>query len=194
MVDCTITIGSDSDPYGLLVISDTSDAILTSPRSFLLIFYLPLPLHTENNIVLCSLAPHKTLYRLDLTHTVFYCIPKHYTAYIDLDTLCSTPLYCVLSIILRFSSRYIGFALISFDLLLLTSDYVYGLTSSLTLIYPITIDQDIHPFYHHLSSYRSQPRNRFNQTFAPFRSFISFQCYIFYYILVLVWLFSDHTA
>ena len=47
MVDCAITIGSDSDPYGLLVISDPSDAISTSPRSFLLIFYLPLPFYTE---------------------------------------------------------------------------------------------------------------------------------------------------
>jgi hypothetical protein len=56
MVDCAITIGSDSDPYGLLVISDPSDAISTSPRSFLLIIYLPLPLHTENNIILRSLA------------------------------------------------------------------------------------------------------------------------------------------
>ena len=46
-VDCAITIGSDSDPYGLLVISDPSDAISTSPRSFLLIFYPPLPFYTE---------------------------------------------------------------------------------------------------------------------------------------------------
>src|SRR6202451_1461129 len=41
-VDRTIAIGLDFDPYGLLVISDPSDAILTSPRLFLLIFYLPL--------------------------------------------------------------------------------------------------------------------------------------------------------
>src|ERR1700689_3593697 len=75
MVDCTITIASDSDPYGLLVISDPSDAISTSQRSFLLIFYLPLPLHTENNIVLHSLALRQTSYRFDLTHTVFYCVP-----------------------------------------------------------------------------------------------------------------------
>ena len=33
-----ITIGSDFDPYGLLVVSDLSDAISTSPRLFLLIF------------------------------------------------------------------------------------------------------------------------------------------------------------
>jgi hypothetical protein len=38
LADCTITIGSDSDPYGLLVVSDPSDAISTSPRLFLLIF------------------------------------------------------------------------------------------------------------------------------------------------------------
>src|ERR1700734_855592 len=110
MVDCAITIASDSNPYKLLVISDPSDAISTSPRSFLLIFYLPLPSHTENNVVPRSLALHKTLYCLDLTHTAFYCIPRHYTAYIDLDTLRSTSFYCVLSIILHFSSRFIGFA------------------------------------------------------------------------------------
>ena len=38
LADCTITIGSDSNPYGLLVVYDPSDAILTSPRLFLLIF------------------------------------------------------------------------------------------------------------------------------------------------------------
>ena len=42
-VDCAIPIASDSGPYRLLVISDPSDAISTSLRSFLLIFYLPLP-------------------------------------------------------------------------------------------------------------------------------------------------------
>src|ERR1700689_1930004 len=146
MVDCTITIASDSDPYGLLVISDPSDAISTSPRSFLLIFYLPLPLHTENNIVLRSLALHKTSYRFTSTHTAFYCVPRPYTAYIDLDTPRSTSFYCVLLIILCFSSRFIGFASISFDLLIQTSDYVYRHIPTLTLLYPINIGQDIHPF------------------------------------------------
>jgi hypothetical protein len=150
LVDCAITIASDSDPYGLLVISDPSDAISTSPRSFLLIFYLPLPLQTENNIVLCSLALRKTSYRFASTHTAFYCVPKPYTTYIDLDTPRSTSFYCVLLIILCFSSRFIGFASISFDLLIQTSDYVYGHIPSLTLLYPITIDLDIHLFYHHL--------------------------------------------
>jgi hypothetical protein len=113
MVDCAITIGSDSDPYGLLVISDPSDAISTSLRSFLLIFYLPLPLHTENNIVLRSLALRKTLYRFDLTHTAFYCVPRPYTVYIDLDTLRSTSFFRlyfvsvrVLSVSLRSSSTF----------------------------------------------------------------------------------------
>src|ERR1700691_178103 len=46
-VDRIIAIGSDFDPYGLLVISDSSDAISTSPRLFLLIFYLPLPFYIE---------------------------------------------------------------------------------------------------------------------------------------------------
>jgi hypothetical protein len=146
MVDCAITIGSDSDPYRLLVISDPSDAILTSPRSFLLIFYLPLPLHTENNIVPCSLAFRKTLYRFNLTQTAFYCVPRHYPVYIDLDTLCSTSFYCILSIILCFSSHFIGFTSISLDLLIPTSDCINGHTPPLTFLYPITIDQDIHPF------------------------------------------------
>jgi hypothetical protein len=143
MVDCAITIGLDSDPYGLLVISDPSDAISTSLRSFLLIFYLPLPLHTENNIIPRSLTLHKTSYRFDLTHTVFYCVPRHYTVYIDLNSLRSTSFYCVLSIILRFSSCFIGFTSISLNLLLLTSDYVYRHILTLTLLYPIAIDQDI---------------------------------------------------
>jgi len=38
LADCTITIGSDSDPYRLLVVSDPSNAISTSLRLFLLIF------------------------------------------------------------------------------------------------------------------------------------------------------------
>ena len=46
-VDCTIAIGSDVDPYGLLVIYDPSDTIFTSPRLFLLIFYLPRPFLIE---------------------------------------------------------------------------------------------------------------------------------------------------
>jgi hypothetical protein len=109
LVDCAITIASDSDPYGLLVISDPSDAISTSPRSFLLIFYLPLPLHTENNIVLRSLALRKTSYRFASTHTAFPCVPRLYTAYIDLDTLRSTSLYCVLSIITSFKLAFYRF-------------------------------------------------------------------------------------
>jgi len=36
LADCTITIGLDCDPYG--VVSDPSDTILTSLRLFLLIF------------------------------------------------------------------------------------------------------------------------------------------------------------
>src|SRR6202050_2835652 len=42
-VDCTIAIGLDFNPYKLLVISDLSNAISTSPMLFLFIFYLPLP-------------------------------------------------------------------------------------------------------------------------------------------------------
>ena len=147
MFDCAITIGSDSNPYGLLVISDPSDAISTSPRSFLLIFYLPLPFYKEKHHTSFP-RPRKTSHRFASTHTVFYCVPRPYTAYIDLDTLRSTSFYCILSIILCFSSCFIGFASILLNLLLPTSDYVYGHTLTLTLLYPITIEPDIHLFYH----------------------------------------------
>src|SRR6202042_3364155 len=74
-VDRTIAIGSDFDPYGLLVISDPSDAISTSPRLFLLIFYLPLPFYIEQYRT-SFLRLRKTLHRLDLTQTVFPCVPR----------------------------------------------------------------------------------------------------------------------
>src|SRR5882757_1709432 len=35
LADCTITIGLDSNPYRLLVVSNPSDAISTSPRLYL---------------------------------------------------------------------------------------------------------------------------------------------------------------
>src|ERR1700683_1673645 len=95
MVDCAITIASDSGLYRLLVISDPSDAIPTSLRSFLLIFYLPLPFE-KNNIVPRSPHLRKISYHLDLTRTAFYCILKHYPSYLDLDTLCSTSFYCII--------------------------------------------------------------------------------------------------
>src|SRR5882672_2802708 len=65
LADCTITIGSDSDPYGLLVVSDPYNASSTSPRLYL---HSTLILH-NNNIVLCS--PHlcETLYHFDSTST-----------------------------------------------------------------------------------------------------------------------------
>ena len=142
MVDCTITMASDSGPYRLLVISDPSDTILTSLRLFLLIFYLPLPFW-QNNIVPCSPRLRKILYHLNLTRTAFYCILKHYPSYIDLDTLRSTSFYCIISIILCFSSRFIGFTSISLDFLLHSSDCIYRPTTHLHLPYPITIEPDI---------------------------------------------------
>src|ERR1700683_4306515 len=99
MVDCAITIASDSGLYRLLVISDSSDAISTTPRSFLLTFYLPLPFF-QNNIVPRSPCLRKISYHLDLTQTVFYCILRCHSLYIDLDTLHSTSFYCDISIIL----------------------------------------------------------------------------------------------
>jgi hypothetical protein len=129
MVDCAITIASDSDPYGLLVISDPSDAISTSLRSF----YLYFTYHSHYIQRIISYLVPSPFVRLRITSIwltlrspAFYCVPRLYTAYIDLDTLRSTSFYCVLLIILRFSSRFIGFASISFDLLIHTSDYVYG--------------------------------------------------------------------
>jgi len=101
MVDCAITIGLDSDPYGLLVISDPSDAISTSLRSLLLIFTYHSHF-TENNIIPRSLALCKTLYRFDLTHTVFYCIP-------DLILRTSTLTHCI-------PPRYTAFFWLSFVL------------------------------------------------------------------------------
>src|SRR6202050_499116 len=134
MVDCAITIASDSGLYRLLIISDPSDAISTSLRSFLLIFYLPLPFK-KNNIVPCSPRLCKISYHLDLTRTAFYCVLRHYPSYLDLNTLHSTSFYCVISIILCFSSHFIGFTLISLDFLLHTSDCRYKHTTHLQLPY-----------------------------------------------------------
>ena len=110
MADCAITIASDSSPYKLLVISDPSDTISTSLRSFLLIFYLPLPFE-KNNIVPRSPHLHKISYHLDLTRTAFYCVLRHYPSYLDLDTLHSTSFYCDIPIILHFSSYWFHFDL-----------------------------------------------------------------------------------
>ena len=164
MIDCTITIALDSGLYRLLVISDPSDAILTSLRLFLLIFYLPLPFW-QNNIVPHSPHLHKILYHLNLTQTVFYCILRHYPSYINLDILHSTLFYCVLLIILCFSSCFVGFTLISLDILVHTSDYIYGHTTHWHIPYLITIELDIHPFITP-SSHRSY-RNWSYQNFTP---------------------------
>src|ERR1700721_1618162 len=53
-VDRTIAIGSDFDPYRLLVISNSSDAISTSPRLFFTYILPTTPIFTQNNIVPCS--------------------------------------------------------------------------------------------------------------------------------------------
>ena len=72
---------------------------------------------------------------------MFPCVSGHYPTYIDLDTLCSTSFYCVLSIILHF----IVFASISLNLLIHTSDCIYGPIPSLTHPYLITIESYITP-------------------------------------------------
>jgi hypothetical protein len=113
-VDRIIAIGSDFDPYGLLVISNSSDAISTSPRLFLLIFYLPLPFYTEYHRT-SFLRFCKTSHHLDLTQTAFCCVPRPYPSN-STSTHCVLPsFYCVLLIILRFNSRFIGFTSISLD-------------------------------------------------------------------------------
>ena len=97
-VDRIIAIGSDFDPYGLLVISDSSDAISTSPRLFLLILYLPLPFYTEYH---CTLFPQlrKTSHHLDLTQTAFRCVPRPHSSN-------STLTHCVLPRSIAFFRLY----------------------------------------------------------------------------------------
>src|ERR1700683_4033497 len=142
-------VGTDTMHYETInCISDPSDAISTSLRSFLLIFYLPLPFE-KKNIVPLSPRLHKTSDRLDLTRTAFYCVIRPYPLYLDLDTLRSTSFYCIISIILCFSSRFIGFTSISLDLLLHSADCIYRPTTHLHIPYPITIEPDIHPLISH---------------------------------------------
>src|ERR1700683_1928605 len=100
----------------------------------------------KKNIVPRSPHIRNILYHLDLTRTVFYCVLRHYPSYLDLDTLCSTSFYCINSIILCFSSRFIGFTSISLDFLLHTSHFIYEHTTHLHIPYPIIIKPDIHPF------------------------------------------------
>ena len=107
LADCTIIIGSDSDPCGLLVVSNPSDAISTSPRLFLLIFTQHSHF-TNNNIVLCSPHLHETLYHFNLTLTSFPLVHRLYISHIDLDTPRSTSLlryFVVLARILSISLR-----------------------------------------------------------------------------------------
>jgi hypothetical protein len=114
--------------------------------------------------------PRKTLYLFDLTHTAFLCVIRPRTSNIDLNTLRSTSLYCVLLIILCFSSRFIGFAPILFNILLPTSDYVNRHPHSLTYPYPISIEPDIIPFTPFYCT--SCHRNWFTRTFTPFTSLL----------------------
>ena len=137
--DSDVTIPSDSNPYGLLVICEPSDAISTPLMSPLLIPYLPLPFKKRN-----------TLYHFNLTQTAFPCVIRPFPLNIDLDTLHSTSFYCILLIILCFSSYFIIFAPISLNLSFPTLDCVYEPPHSFTYHYPISIEPDItplHPFY-----------------------------------------------
>jgi hypothetical protein len=107
---------------------------------------------------------------------------------LDLISRTSTLTHCVLLIILCFSSCFISFTPISFDLLLPTSDYVYRHPHSFTYPYPISIEPDITPstpFYSTLATGTDIP---------GLCTFRSFKFPASSYILVLVWLFPDHTA
>ena len=103
LADCTITIGSDFDPYGLLVISDPSDAISTSLRLFLLIFTQHSHF-TNNNIVLRSLQLRETSYHFDSTSTSFPFVLRPYISHIDLAMPRSTSLLRYFVVLVRVSS------------------------------------------------------------------------------------------
>ena len=87
--DSDVTIPSDSDPYGLLVISEPSDAILTPPMLPLLIPYLPLPLKKEKYFPLRS----RDLVRLCIT---LIWLILHSPALLDLVPHTSTSTHCVI--------------------------------------------------------------------------------------------------
>jgi hypothetical protein len=124
-----------------------------------------------------------------LTQTAFPCIIRPRPLYIDLDTPHSTLLYCILLIILCFTSHFISFAPISLNLLLPASDYIYEPPHSLTYPYTITIEPDITPFtpfsHHTFATGTDLP---------GLATFGSFKFPAASFILVLVWLFPDHTA
>ena len=116
--------------------------------------YLTYHSHLKREILRTSLPrPRKTLYHFDLIQTAFPCVIRPCPSYINLDTPCSTSLYCILSIILCFSSHFISFAPISLDLLFSTSDCVYKPPHSLTYHYLISIELDITPFTPFITSY-----------------------------------------
>ena len=84
-----VTIPSDSDPYGLLVISEPSDAISTPPMLPLLIPYLPLPFIREKYFALRS----EDLVRLCIASI---WLRLHSPALLDLVSRTSTSTQCVL--------------------------------------------------------------------------------------------------
>ena len=147
--DCDVTIHSDSDTYGLLVISEPSNTISTLPMLLLLILYIPLPFKQREKHCASFPRPRKTLYHFNLTPTVFPCILRPCPSYINLDTPHSTSLYCVLLIVFCFTSCFISFTPISLNLSLPILDCVYKPPHSFTYPYLITIELDItiFPFF-----------------------------------------------
>jgi hypothetical protein len=101
-----------------------------NPSDVTITYTLPTTPIKKRKILCTSFRrPCKTLYHFNLTHTVLLCVIRPCPLYINLDTLCYTLFYCILLIILRFSSCFISFTLISLDLLLPTLDYILQTTS-----------------------------------------------------------------
>jgi hypothetical protein len=166
--DSDVTIPLDSDPYGLLVISEPSDTISTPLMLLLLIPYLPLPFKKRNTSL-----HSQDLIRLCITSI---WLRLHYPAFLDLDprTLtsthhilpCSTAFFwlffvlaCVLSVSLWSHSIFCY----------LYQTTYYKPTHSLKYPYPISIEPDITLL--HPSHITHLTRNWFYQDFCTFRSF-----------------------
>ena len=166
--DSDVTIPSDSDPYGLLVISEPSDTISTPPMLPLLIPYLPLPFKTEKyftlrsqDIVRLHIASIWLILRspalLDLvphTLTSTHCVIPRSTAFFWLFFVLAR----VLSVSLRSSSIFCY---------LHRTTYTDILTHLLTLIRSLLsrISSLLHPFIAHLL------QELIYQDFRTFRSF-----------------------
>ena len=126
LADCSITIGSGTNPNGLLVIFDPSHTIPIIPIRFLHILY-PLPSLEKKNIVPRSptfVRPCITSISLQLhspatpdifthTSTSIYFVPPHYTAF----TLIYTTFYRYCSNLARSFITYIALLMQTYTLI-----------------------------------------------------------------------------